>query len=272
MSSPTFAEVREADASPAVAAIYADIKQVTGIPSVNLIWRHLATDPQMLAWAWDVTAPVYGSEKLDAAIAALDVDISGHEGPPIWGGLAHAEDIRAVLAFYNRGNPANLVALTALVRAAGRELPQRSISATHDCPPRQGAGGAVAPLPKREDLAAETAALIAGLANRQSGAAIGVTPSLYLHLGHWPEAVKAAHARASRMLDDPTWADRLARLLSSADRAADTFAATLDCRIAAPPAAVRERFIAAIARFVTATIPEMVLIGRALAHRADVDT
>ncbi|MCB1510976.1 MAG: hypothetical protein KDJ36_08725 [Hyphomicrobiaceae bacterium] len=265
MTVPLFAEVREDEASPAVAAIYADIKRVTGIPSVNLIWRHLATAPEVLTWAWDIARPIYASDRLDAAIARLDVDISGHEGAPIWSGLPQAGDIRAVLDFYNRGNPANLIALTAFIRAASRDLPQHCGAARPPLATGSHALAEVPPLPRRAEIAPEARALIAELANRQSGAGYGVTPSLYLHLGHWPAAVAAAHRRASGMLDDPTWPERLKRLLASVAFVAETLATDCECGVKVPAADVRTPFVAAIERFVGATIPEMVLIGRALA-------
>ncbi|MGI9408555.1 MAG: hypothetical protein ACR2OV_00675, partial [Hyphomicrobiaceae bacterium] len=54
----TLAELREADAPAAIVAIYEDIKRATGIPQVNLIFRHLATVPGMLAWTWDLLGPL----------------------------------------------------------------------------------------------------------------------------------------------------------------------------------------------------------------------
>jgi hypothetical protein len=46
-----FAEIREAHASPAIAAIYAKIRHGSGLPLVNLIWRHFAALPGVLPWA-----------------------------------------------------------------------------------------------------------------------------------------------------------------------------------------------------------------------------
>jgi hypothetical protein len=45
--SGTFAEIRQQYATPEIAAIYADIKTVSGLPFVNLIWRRL----RPLSWA-----------------------------------------------------------------------------------------------------------------------------------------------------------------------------------------------------------------------------
>jgi len=51
MSDPVPA-IAEASATGAVAEIFADICTVLGVEVVNLIWRHLATIPDALPWAW----------------------------------------------------------------------------------------------------------------------------------------------------------------------------------------------------------------------------
>jgi hypothetical protein len=42
MSSVSLPEIREAEAPPAIAAIYAALNEGIGIGQVNLIWRHTA--------------------------------------------------------------------------------------------------------------------------------------------------------------------------------------------------------------------------------------
>ena len=44
--------VTEAEASGETAAIFADFRALLGVSMVNLIWRHLATIPGALPWAW----------------------------------------------------------------------------------------------------------------------------------------------------------------------------------------------------------------------------
>ncbi len=51
MSDPVPA-VTEAEATGETATIYADIRQVYRVSVVNLVWRHLATFPGALPWAW----------------------------------------------------------------------------------------------------------------------------------------------------------------------------------------------------------------------------
>ena len=61
----------EAEATGEAAAIFADIRAVLGVGVVNLIWRHLATIPGALPWAWGALRPHYRDGGLAAAAAAL---------------------------------------------------------------------------------------------------------------------------------------------------------------------------------------------------------
>ena len=57
-------EVREADASPEIAAIYGDIKATAALPQINLIFRYFATHEGMLEWIWQALRPLYQSNEL----------------------------------------------------------------------------------------------------------------------------------------------------------------------------------------------------------------
>jgi len=69
MSATSLPEIREAEAPPAIAAIYAALNEETGIGQVNLIWRHAAALPGVLDWLWAQAAPALAS---GAAAAARD--------------------------------------------------------------------------------------------------------------------------------------------------------------------------------------------------------
>jgi hypothetical protein len=56
MSDPVPA-IAEAAATGETAEIFADIRRVLGVEVVNLIWRHLATFPDALPWAWRSLRP-----------------------------------------------------------------------------------------------------------------------------------------------------------------------------------------------------------------------
>ena len=51
------AELPEAQASGEQRHIYAQIKRLSAVPMVALIYRHLATIPGALEWAWALVGP-----------------------------------------------------------------------------------------------------------------------------------------------------------------------------------------------------------------------
>ena len=148
MSDP-IAEISEADATGAIAEIYRDIKAVTGVGQVNTIWRHWASLPPALAWAWGAVRPLYDDGRVAAAAEALvvSVDISDSAEVPMEAFRAagvgdHAVGTAAaIVEAYNRANSQNLVAMPALarfiadggaekrrprpIRARGRKVPAR---------------------------------------------------------------------------------------------------------------------------------------------------
>jgi len=144
-------------------------------------------------------------------------------------------------------------------------LPYRT---RQEVPPvvRPPAGGTIPPLPRPDVLPPAAMALILELAARQGGSRLGVTPSLYLHLGLWPAAVSAAHAQIMPLLDSPAWPVRLTRLLSSTDVLAGEIAGSLSATLPPPEPDILQPLLDTVAIFVKATIPEMVLIGRMLAR------
>ena len=79
MTADSIRTVSEHDATGIVAEIYAEIRQTMGIPLVNLIWRHLASHPPGLQWAWSLLKPAYESGKVEAAAWAMrgELDVPG---------------------------------------------------------------------------------------------------------------------------------------------------------------------------------------------------
>lgn len=137
-------EVLEVDATDEVAAIYADIRETMAMPFVNLIWRRLALSPEGLRWTWDTMKPLYsdGAVYSEAALLRDGQDLLPVPQLPAAalravGVDAQAEvSIRAALAGYDRGNPLNLVAFSAVLtrlRKGGDPAP--------------GAGNADGPVP-----------------------------------------------------------------------------------------------------------------------------
>jgi hypothetical protein len=117
------AEVPEAAATGRIAELYADIRSVFGLPMVNLVYRHLATKPDLLERCWaglranlassvataDAAelvglAATPGTRRLQPATLAA----AGLTGEP-------ARLARATLAAYARGNSLNVLAMFALL-------------------------------------------------------------------------------------------------------------------------------------------------------------
>ena len=132
-------EIAEGDATGSVAATYADIRRVTGVPFVVFIYRVLATQPGRLEGVWADIGPNLGSPAGRAAIAevvhAADRDAAevvhaaGQAGavrPVPAASLAarglDGRDIAATLEGFRRANSANNVALWALLDGGAGEV------------------------------------------------------------------------------------------------------------------------------------------------------
>lgn len=258
------AELREAEAPPDIAAIYAALREASGVPLVNLIWRHLATLPGVLDWAWAATrGPLEGG-----AVAAARGRVAAALAVPAGAGAAplSAADRAAALAVvesYNRGNLTNLIVLTALRRAlegAAAVAPPPPAAAAPDTAPL----APVVALPTMVDLPEAVQARIRALAARHAGAvAGGVVPSLYLHLAHWPALLDALPA-----LIGPTLAAIDAgreAAIAAATAEADALRSALGPGAAGPvPGGHGPAVLAVVTRFTTQVIPEMIPVGLAL--------
>ena len=151
-------EVHEAEAPPEVAAIYAGLRRAVGVPIVNLIWRHFATLPGVLPWAWEATRGAIGSatvadgaERMAALVrAAPDLGLSALG--PAFRALPAEERARVadVVRVYNRGNRVNLQVLSAVRRLVASGGPVRGAGSQPDgdaAAPAVAAGRNRAPRP-----------------------------------------------------------------------------------------------------------------------------
>ena len=112
-------EQPEAQASAAVQVIYAQIRRAAGVPMVALIFRHLATLPGAIQWAWSVIGPPLAQGQLQRWAWAMEDKLDLAPALPVSPqGLRHlgiteeavGEMARLSLA-YGRANPVNLLAL-----------------------------------------------------------------------------------------------------------------------------------------------------------------
>ena len=123
MSDDPIPAISEADARGDVHRLFKDIRQVLGVPVVNLIFRHLATLPGCLGWSWGVLRPLYASgqvvdaaDRLGTSLPLPTVGPGSRESLRRDGVDAGGERaIGRILDYYNRSNAMNLVALTGLL-------------------------------------------------------------------------------------------------------------------------------------------------------------
>jgi hypothetical protein len=265
----TIPEIRESEAPPETAAIYAELRAASGLPLVNLIWRHFAALPGALPWAWSAVRPAAQAGLVGAAAARVVESLPVPAMPPLergqlaavgvheqaaYGGLPA---IRRVIDAYDRGNAFNLIALTALLGSLEAPSPVKAPPPAAAAAPPQPIGD-VPPLPRLGELEERARRSVEGLAALHAGYEAGAVPSLYLHLAHWPGFLEQARGRIEHL--------PLADLREDACKRAEAETESLLPVMAAeaPPAAARDAIEQALGRFARGLIPEMLAVGLAL--------
>ena len=198
--------IREDDATGETAAIFADLRATLGVPLVNLIWRHLATMPGMLAWTWSVVKPMHALPALHRAAEALRAGITLPDGIRQPGAVFDAagvtlddrHSIHAMLLDYGTANAVNLLSLLLVQAVLAGDVPGGR-PATNSV--RQEAA-ATAPrrlpsLPGPDDLSPSLRSLVLDLDQFGRTEATDAVASLYRHLAHWPGFLAVAHAALS---------------------------------------------------------------------------
>jgi hypothetical protein len=196
----SFSEIIESEAPPEISLVYDELRTAIGIPIVNLIWRHLASLPGVLSWAWTTVRPVTGSALLAEGISRLEaialknVDHSAALFPTI------SDEAMTVVETYNRGNCINLQLLTALRRAVagepagnGRQLP---IAPPLPRLPR------IPVMPRMETLDPSVRVIVLDLAELHDAAKSGAVPGLYRHLALWPSLLPELYDACARLMRD----------------------------------------------------------------------
>lgn len=260
-------EIREADAPPEIAEIYADIKATAALPQVNLIFRYLATHPGVLAWVWQALRPLYGSQELASAGADLMRAVPRAGPSPLpqalsGGDLAGCAD---VIDAYNVANPQNLIALMALVRAMEPAALGRAGAVVLTA--REAAvvaGDAFPPVPRRDRLGADLLARVETMSARHP-VSRGAVPSMYLHLALWPAALVAVDAYLQPIVESPNWRPRVAGIIAQAEQIATDLAAAVELPPERPDVATLGDVTEVIAAFNRQMIPELIAVGRLLA-------
>lgn len=273
----TIAAIAEREAVGETAALFAEIRRVLGVPVVNLVWRHLATFPGGLDWAWRAVRPCYVSGAAAREGAALHAALPLPAVPP-WSraelGAAGVDEsgertIVTVLDSYNRSNAMNLVALTALAARLqdGSAVGAAPAASVTPGGARAAVEGELPALLGVAEMAPATAEMVRRLDCLGERGEPRIPASMYRHLAHWPGFLGLAHARLAPLDHD----GRLGGLIDGARILARAAAERVVCDLAEPGPAARPSLRAevplALAEFTEGVIAKMVPIA-ALLRRA----
>lgn len=274
------AEVPERDAPPVIAALYAKMREALEMPLVNLIYRHFATHPGFLPWAWSVVRPLAASGALQSLAQHLRDGVHERVAPRAPARISNemlaqygldaaaARAIGELVEFYNRGNCMNVLVMKVLLKAL-------------DAPPGENAPAGAAPgrarpsaravievpsIPAVEALSEPERALVAELNRYGEPEEPRALASLYRHAAVWPgclalwRALLAPLDRAGYLVEAREFTAEMAVALAAELALPQGLAAP-------PPTGVRLR--ATIGSFSSVTICKMIPIGLLLAPAFD---
>ena len=183
--------VVESDATGDIKNIFDDIKNVTGVDVVNLVWRRLAITQNALPYLWDVLRPAYESGFISHQAVEFQNQLVIPKLPKFKDEILFASGIdnlgkmtiNNILASYNRTNAANLIALqAALINLNGGE------NVALEPIQKKLARDILLPMPRLpaiSDLNPNIISLVEELNSfgEEDGTIIA---SMYRHLAYWP--------------------------------------------------------------------------------------
>jgi hypothetical protein len=276
MSDPVPA-VTEAGATGEIADIFADIRHVYQVGVVNLIWRHLATFPGALPWVWQSVKPVYVDGTINREAAALRASIALPDLPVFPAAALAAvglskqdvEQIRAVLAAYDRTNAMALIALSAVdCKIAGTGGEHDSMVAERTEASASSQAKLILPsLLSLTEMSPETAELVVTMNRLGARGDAPILASMYRHLAHWPPYLALAWAMIAPLDADARLDDAILDVLAKARASGRRVIARLPTPSLTLASAVRAEVFHALDCFTGDLIPRMIVIG-ALLRRA----
>ena len=257
------AEVAEGSASGETARIYAEIRRLTGVPFVALIYRHLATIPHALEALWRAVGHRLQSGELQECAWRI--------GRDAWKGPAAdlPDDVRSlgneelarigdVIDAYNRANPVNFAIVCALSAMPPTPAARRTSRANWTPPPAMPGLPPIAPV---AGLPPAVRKHVDAFGKTGSAGMPVLVPTLYRHLAHWPDFLALAHREVQ-----PRLAAGLFRTAIDDFRIAiQTEAASFACNRAMVTDPVLRSVAPVFERF-TGVIPEMVVVGSFLSR------
>ena len=228
-------EITEAEATGDIAVVYDEIRRTYAVPYVSSLFRHLATYPGLLPWAWRILRPALVSgavqhlawRRVDVARLPRLPRLSPETLAGLGVGAADLGAIRTVCRSFTRVSPVNLVVAACLARALGHERLSGVESAFTLEPARLPA-----PLPAMPAMVPATAmapgtrAALAAFETELAGEVF--VPGLYRVLANWPGLLAQLSVSLAPLLRDPAVQDACERIADRITAVAPSVLAALD--------------------------------------------
>jgi hypothetical protein len=273
---PVLHELAVENATGNVKGIYNAIEAALGVRLVNLVYRHLATVPGALEWAWGTVGPVFQNGKFAERATALgsageiptSVDSSMDTAVSLrLAGLSEDEGDRVVetLDAYNRANPMNALSLRVIAMAleAGRPALWRAPVPAQAGAADRGELSLLLPMASLDGLPPATMDILYRLAGLTTGRDRGLVPSLFRHFTAWPSLLTALADWLEPLAEEGVIEQQVVHVSAHADEAAKDIFRQLDRPgdgAVLPDATTRETLLQTIEIFPPA-ICRMIVIG-----------
>ena len=269
-ASTVLPEINAKDASGVTSEIYRSIEAALGVRLVNLVYRHLATVPGALEWAWAVVGDGFKTEiykERSAPLADFGKRLAGATGDlrliSLKGyGLTprEAAAVRVTLNAYNRANPMNALSLRviALALSAGWRPPAVRTYTFTSVPPVD-----LLPMGRLQDLDGDTSSYLSRLALYTTGVESDLVPSLFRHFVPWPSFLAGLGDWLQPLHEDDLISHFSSEISREADAAAKEIFDNLNVvenTLAAPNEDTRLALSRTLAQFLPA-ICRMIVIG-----------
>jgi hypothetical protein len=272
---PVLPELSADNAKGEIKHIYQSIEAALGVRLVNLVYRHLATVPGALEWAWYTVGEPFQAGIFAERSKAL---IPSAPGPQKHGismdaaGLTaeDAENVIKTLDAYNRANPMNAVSLRVIALAL--EAARPASAAPVDAPPPVDLP-TLLPMVSLDSLDPAETALMHRLARLTTGRESKIVPSLFRHFASWPGLLRQIADWMDDLNDSGVIDDQAARVFEMADDIAKDIFAALPApgrEAVLPDPATRQTLVETIEMF-PPTICRMIVIAGLLRSRLSAD-
>lgn len=263
-------EVSEADAPESVQAIYHDIRRLSGVPMVALIFRHIATYPEVLEEVWKSIGPLFRKGRIQDAAWRVARSVSLYKPLPRLEPAARdilgltgqdLERVQNTLDAYNRANPVNLLAILSLLARIQSDAPPGVPQQGADWRPPPAIPGPLPEMVSPETMAPSLRWLVNDFGFGDRSKLDPVVPSLFRHLAHWPKYLATLHVSLLPHFRDHS----IAKASDDFQKAMIHEAAIVAINL--PPLkrfASTPQLLDTISQFSRDTIPMMTVIGHAM--------